>query len=215
MTEKEKAIADIYKTLKDKYPNNLLYVIPDQFTKKLKSFMLIREDLSFISQITEQLISLKESPSYNEITELALWQSIIITYGKCFTENKAGMSKLEKSIVEQHGKKYQDMHEHLMDIRHSYIAHRGDTVHEQAMVFIKVSKTGYMLAGDTENIIISRKLASPGVRDLQSLNDLLNLLKKDVEAKIQKHGDKAHNAFLRQTSPEEISSFLVSDMNLD
>lgn len=160
MTEKEKAISDIYLTLKDKYPNNLLYVIPDQFTKKLKSFMLIREDLFFISQITEQLISLKESPNSNNITEFALWQSIIVTYGKCFTENKAGMSKLEKSIFEKHDKKYQDIHDHLMEVRHSYIAHRGDTVNEQAMVFIKVSKTGHMLDGDTENIIIVRKLNS-------------------------------------------------------
>ncbi|WP_316812900.1 hypothetical protein [Pedobacter heparinus] len=215
MTERERAIADIYKTVKDKYPNNLLYVMPDRFTKKLKSFMLIREDLFFISQIAEELISLRESPGSNYMTEFALWQSIIITYGKCFTENMAGMSKLEKSVFEPHDKKYQEIHDHLMDLRHSYIAHRGDTANEQAMVFIKVSKTGYMLDGDTENIIIARKLASPRVRDLKSLIALLNLLIKEVEVKIQKNGDKAHNAFLKNISPEQAKAYLVNDMKLD
>ena len=215
MTEKEKAIADIYKTLKDKYSDNLLYVMPIQFTKKLKSFMLIREDLFFISQIAEQLISLKKSPNSNSMTEFAFWQSIIITYGKCFTENKAGMSKLEKSILDNHDKKYQDIHSHLMDLRHSYIAHRDDTVNEQAMVFIKVSKTGYMLDVDTEDIIIARKLASPRVRDLKSLLELLNLLIKKVEVTIQKNGDKAHNAFLKEYSPEQAKVYLVNNMKLD
>ncbi|WP_316789638.1 hypothetical protein [Pedobacter frigoris] len=215
MTEKEKAAADMYKTVRDKYPNNLLYVIPDQFTKKLKSFMLIREDLSFVSQVTEQLIFLKESSNFNHTTELALWQSIIITYGKCFTENKAGMSRLEKSIYEKYDKKYERMHDHLMDLRHSYIAHRDDSANEQAMVFIKVSETGYMLDGDTENILIARKLASPRMRDLKSLMELFSLLIKEVEVKIQKNGDKTHNAFLQNISPEQAKVFLVNNMKLD
>ncbi|TKC06672.1 hypothetical protein FA048_15825 [Pedobacter polaris] len=215
MTEKEKATADIYKMLKDKYPNSILYVMPEQLTKKLKSFMLIREDLSFVTQVTEQLISLKESHNPNDIIEFALWQSIIITYGKCFTDNKAGMSKLEKSLFEKYDKKYQEVHDHLMHLRHSYIAHRDDTVNEQAMVFIKVSKTGHMLDGDTENIIIARKLASPRVRDLKSLIELLQLLIEEADVKIQKNGDKAHNAFLKNYTREQAKSFLVNNMKFD
>ncbi|RZK59010.1 MAG: hypothetical protein EOO91_06405 [Pedobacter sp.] len=212
MTEKEKATADIYNMLKDKYPNNILYVMPEQLTKKLKSFMLIREDLSFVTQVTEQLISLKESLNPNDIIEFALWQSIIITYGKCFTDNKAGMSKLEKSLFEKYDKKYQEIHDHLMLLRHSYIAHRDDTVYEQAMVFIKVSKTGHMLDSDTEDIIIARKVASPRMRDLKSLIELLNLLIKEADVKIQKTGDKAHYAFLKNHTPKQANSFLVNNM---
>lgn len=215
MTEKERTIANIYKSLKDKYPNNLLYVIPDQFTKRLKSFMLIREDLFFISQIAKELISLKESPQSNDIIEFALWQSIIITYGKCFTESKAGLSKLEKSIFENFDNKYQTLHEHLMEFRNKYIAHRDDTANEQAMVFIKVSKTGNMLDGDTENIIISRKLAIPVIRDLESFLELCGLLIEEMLIKIQKQGDKTHNAFLQKYTPEQAKPLLVNNMKFD
>jgi hypothetical protein len=215
MTEKEKAIADIYIAARNSYPENLLYVMPVDLSKKLKSFMLIREDLTFILDITEQLKFLKESADSNTTLELALWQSILITYGKCFTENKAGFSKLEKSQFEQHDIKYQLLHQYLMELRHSYIAHRDDTVHEQAMVFIKVSKTGYMLDGDTEDIIIARKLASPRVSDLKSLIELLNLLITEATIKIQKNGDKAHNAFLKKYTPEQAQNLLVNNMKLE
>lgn len=212
MTEKEKAIADIYNAARTNYPQNILYVMPVELSKKLKSFMLIREDLTFILNIAKELISLRESADSNTAIELALWQSILITYGKCFTENKAGFSKLEKSLLETYDSKYQLMHEHLMEVRHSYIAHRGDTVHEQAMVFIKVSKTGNMLDGDTEDIIIARKQASPRVSDLKSIIELLDLLIKEATIKIQKSGDKAHNAFLQKYTPRQAKSFLVNNI---
>nr|WP_121272491.1 hypothetical protein [Pedobacter schmidteae] len=212
MTEKEKAIADIYNTARNKYPQSLLYVMPDELSKKLKSFMLIREDLTFILDVAEQLISLKESDDPSTTIEFALWQSILITYGKCFTENKAGFSRLEKSLLEKYNVKYQLLHEHLMELRHSYIAHRDDTEHEQAMVFIKVSKTGYMLDADTEDIIIARKLASPRVGDLKSLIELLDLLIKEVTIKIQNSGDRAHNAFLKKYTPEQAKCLLVNNI---
>ena len=79
------------------------------------------------------------------------------------------------------------------------------------MVFIKVSKTGYMLDVDTEDIIISRKLASPRVSDLKSLIELLNLLITKTTIKIQENGDKAHNAFLKKYTPEQAKSLLVAN----
>lgn len=215
MTEKEKAIADIYQAARNAYPKNLLYVMPVELSKKLKSFMLIREDLAFILDVAEQLISLKKSADPNTTIEFALWQSILITYGKCFTENKAGFSKLEKSLLEKHDVKYQLLHEHLMELRHSYIAHRDDTAHEQALVFIKVAKTGYMLDADTEDIIIARKLASPKVSDLKALIELLDLLTKEATIKIQNSGDKAHNAFLKKYTPEQAKFLLVNNIKFE
>lgn len=208
---KEKAIADIFKAARDNYPDNILFVMPEDLSKKLKSFMLIREDLLFISEVAQQLIFLKESsPTFNEVIELALWQSIIVTYGKCFTASKAGMSKLEKSVFVNVDEKYSAIHEHLMELRHKYIAHRDDTANEQALVFIKISHTGFMLDGDTEDIIIARKLASPRVGDLRSLLTLLELLIEDTSDKIQTAGDKAHNRFIQKYTVEQAKAFLVS-----
>lgn len=215
MTEKEKAIADIYNAARNSYPQNLLYVMPDELSKKLKSFMLIKEDLVFVSQVAEQLIVSRESQNSNVIMESALWQSIVITYGKCFMENKAGMSKLERSMLEKHDMKYQDIHDRLIEVRHKYIAHRDDSINEQTMVFIKVSKTGHMLDGDTEDIIISRKLSSWRISDIKLVLELLDLLIKEASEKIQKHSDKAHNAFLQKYTPQQARHLLVNHMKFD
>ena len=211
MTGKEKALAAIYQAARDTYPENILYVMPLDLSRKLKSFMLIREDLYFILDVAENLLSLKESAEPDAAIQLALWQSMLITYGKCFTENKAGFSKLEKSLFEKYQTKYQLLHENMMGLRHSYIAHRDDTEHEQAMVFIKVSNSGFMLAKDTEDIIIARKVASPKISDLKQIKELLTLLIEEASVKIQKHGDKAHNAFLNRYTPEQAKCFLVND----
>lgn len=72
-----------------------------------------------------------------------------------------------------------------------------------------------MLDGDTEDIIIARKLASPRVSDLKSLIGLLNLLITEATIKIQKNGDKAHNAFLKKYTPEQAKSLLVSNMKFE
>lgn len=84
-----------------------------------------------------------------------------------------------------------------------------DTAHEQAIVFIKVSKTGYMLNEDTEDIIITRKLISPRLTDLKTLVGLLDLLITEARIKIQKTGDKAHNTFLKKYTPEQAKSLLI------
>jgi hypothetical protein len=116
-----------------------------------------------------KLITFRGKANPDKVLCFALWQSVIITYGKCFTENKAGLSKLEKSILDGKQQQLKDLHEVLMDLRHSYIAHRDDTDKEQAVVFMKIpmdKKTG----GQTEYQIRTRKLAAPGVATLKPHN---------------------------------------------
>lgn len=205
---------EILKSVKDEHQDDFVYVVPNLFTKKMKSFMLIREDINFISEITGKLISYKQSANPDEKVCFALWQSVIVTYGKCFTENKAGMSKLEKSMLDTHDEKFQVSHDRLIDLRHSYIAHRDDTEKEQAVVFMKIS-TDKEISDQTEYLIRARKLMSPGINELKSFLQLFELLKQEVERKIQKHGDKTHSAFLELLTPKQVNMLLINNMKFD
>jgi hypothetical protein len=49
MTKKDKAIIDILKKFRDENPDSWNYVVPNLFTKKMKSYMLIREDQKALS----------------------------------------------------------------------------------------------------------------------------------------------------------------------
>lgn len=111
MTDKEKAIIEILKSIKDDNPDSFVYVVPNLFTKKMKSFMLIREDLKFISEIIVKLIAHKNNLSPDKYLCFGLWQSVIVNYGKCFTENKSGLSKLEKAMLDGQIERYQHLHD--------------------------------------------------------------------------------------------------------
>jgi hypothetical protein len=211
MTKKDDAIIDILKTIRDENPDSFVYVVPNLFTKKMKSFMLIREDLKFMADVTGKLIAFQSHNPPDKMLCFALWQSVIISYGKCFTENKAGMSKLEKSLLDGKDQKFQDLHDTLMDLRHSYIAHRDDTEKEQAIVFMKIPKDKD-LGDQTEYQIRSRKLLSPGVNVLKTYLELFTELTGIVEQKIQKHSEKSHKAFFENLSPKQISLLLINNM---
>jgi hypothetical protein len=210
MDKKDKAIIDILKTIRDENPDSFVYVVPNLFTRKMRSYMLIREDLRFITEIVTKLIPLKSEAEPDRAMCFALWQSVIITYGKCFTENKAGLSKLERSALNGN-EGLQDLHDRIMQLRHAYVAHRGDTEHEQAVVFMKMDKTKDT-GQQTEYQIKSRKLLSPGAGALGGYLELFNLLLEEVAKKIQKHSEKAHQAFFEKLSPKQISLLLINNM---
>ena len=211
MTKKDEAIIDILKMFKDENPDSFNYVVPNLFTKKMKSYMLIREDLRSMIEILTKLIAFRGQLEPDKALCFALWQSIIVTYGKCFTENKAGLSKLEKSVLDDKDQNLRDLHEVLMDLRHSYIAHRDDTDKEQAVVFMKIpiqKENG----NRTEYQIRTRKLAAPAAATLKTYLELFNVLTTIVEQKIQKQAEKAHRGFWDTLSPKQISLLLINNM---
>ena len=208
---KEKGMIDLIKRAQQADQDNFIYVVPNILVKKVKSYMLIREDLVFLIGVVEVLLQNKVEKKDNQIIDLALWHSVIITYGKCFTENQAGMSKLEKSIFDNQHKEYLEVHENLMDLRHSYVAHRDDTYREQALVFMKIPKNKE-ITDTVEYQISSRKLISPNYEDLLVYHKLFLLLMKEVEAKIQKQTQKSHSAFLDAIPPEHVNILLINNI---
>src|SRR5690606_7825218 len=88
----EKLLAEIRLT----ETSTLNFVVPNFLSKTLRSYMLIREDLIYARDLINRLIDMKKAITNDSMIETSLWQSAVTTYAKNFTQNKAGMIKLEE-----------------------------------------------------------------------------------------------------------------------
>lgn len=212
MDEKEKVILKLLEKIQRENPKTLNYVVPGYLSKKLKSYMLIREDLLFISYLTDKLIKARTQKSSDERINSALWYSIIVIYGKCFTENKAGLSKLEKSILDNEEIDSTELSEKLIELRHSFIAHRDDTDKEQAIVVMKIPIEGDV-GDETEYLIKSTKVLSPEINELELYQKLFKLLINKVSEKIQKQAQKVHSNLIATFTPTQMNKFLINNID--
>jgi hypothetical protein len=111
--------------------------------KIFSNFALIKKDLKFCKNALRIAIRLSSTenelkevgglrPEYDDQSDIlkGMFISFVITYGKCFTKADGRRVKLEtKNIFEGSGLK--EMHLELMNLRHEYIAHGGNTKFEQ------------------------------------------------------------------------------------
>lgn len=175
--------------------------VPGFLAKKSVSYMLIREDLLFIREACTRLIDCKMAEHQDKLLITALWQSIIVTYGKCFTENDGGFSRLTKDIIKSN--QFCDTHDRLMDLRHSFVAHRDDSEKEMGFIYMRLPANGE-LTNQTEFRIQSSKQWSPGIEEAQQYLELFDSLIEAVMEKINKQTQKAHDALLSLFTPEQL-----------
>jgi hypothetical protein len=202
-TEKQEAILQrLIKAVQQKDPETIKIALPGFLAKKSISYMLIREDLLFIKAVCSRLITYKKENEQDKVLITALWQSFIVTYGKCFTENDGGFSKLTKEIISSD--EFLETHEQLMNLRHSFIAHRDDSEKEMGFIYMRLPATGE-LTGQTEYQIQSSKQWSPSIEEAERYLSLCNHLIGAVSEKIQRQTQKAHEALLSNFSPQELA----------
>lgn len=204
MSKKEKQQAIILKLIEmvqQKDPRTIKIAVPGFLAKKSISYMLIREDLLFIKDACIRLITYKTAEKQDTLLITSLRQSIIVTYGKCFTENEGGFSKLTKDII--NADEFLTTHERLMDLRHSFIAHRDDNEKEMAFIYMRLPTTGE-LTDQTEFRIQSSKQWAPSLEEAEQYLKLFDHLIEAVMGKIQKQTQKAHEALLSDFTPIEL-----------
>jgi hypothetical protein len=212
ISAKEQLLIKMLEVEKEKDKENMTVILPGFLTKKLGSWMLIREDLLFVKSCAVELINAKgkEDAARNATIEASLWYSLIITYGKCFTENQSGRSRLEPNecFLEEH-EALKEVHQTIMELRHGFIAHRGDTENEQAIVYLKVPKEA-PLGDEHEFKISSAKSYSPAIEKVQEYINLFDYLLHLVTDKIQRQADKVNVAgFFNGIDQEYWKNFIL------
>ena len=196
MDKKKLLIIKLLEKIKAENTDSYNYIIPNFISKKLVDYHSIRNDLLHVIRATQILIERK----YNEdpIVNACIWHSIIITYGKCFTD--ASISKRTKleinSVILTNEIELKMIHDKLIHLRHNFIAHRGDNEYEISIAFLKIPKKNNNDFKSSNYKIKSLTRFNPSVVELESYLLLFDRIKKHVEKKLQKQGDKTHNGFV-------------------
>ena len=86
METKDVRLHALLEKIKEENKDSYNYLIPMIFSKKLRDYDSIRNDLVHVIDATRNLLYLRRNNSGNQTLRTCIWHSIIITYGKCFTD---------------------------------------------------------------------------------------------------------------------------------
>lgn len=179
--------------------DSLDIIIPSFLSKRLISYQAIIADMSFLNDCIGQFLALYE----NKIAALSIWQTIIITYCKCFNSNNSGKSSLNTKdcFKEQH--ELEVLHNKLTDLRNEYVAHRGSPVFEFQFALMRKHEE------DKTEIVVHQYIKNlPPIEDIQQLIPLFNHVSELTKEKFEKAAQWAKKSMLDEFTPEQLA-FMV------
>lgn len=185
---------------------NLVIAIPGFASKKFIAYCAMKEDLELLLKYIDIL---KEKP--DQTIQSALTFSTISLYGKCFTDaSKNSYPKLEPSDLFKDDDDYADTHEILMDLRHQFIAHRGETEKEIGIAFMLVPKGK---PEDSSQIRFSQlKQTAFNDDELEKIQKLIIYVIERLVEKIQTSGQKLHDGLMKMFTAEELAMMIMNNM---
>lgn len=192
--------------------DNMVIMIPKIFGKKFIAYCAMREDLL----LALRYIKLLKSEKYNEENTIksALTYSIVTMYGKCFTDaSKDRYPKLESSVIFKN--EYADLmevHLEIMNIRHKFIAHRGETKNELGVSFL-VYPNDY--EEDPQLRFKQLKLNGFGDVQLAKFEEIIDYLVSFVEGLIENNGKRLSSRMLKEFSLKELATLSINHVKFD
>jgi|GEM_PF-4809288 len=121
------------------YDKQRKFVVNEQLSKQARCYWLIYHDIEIIEECLNEIISIDEDSNQDLIVS-ALWQMAIMTYGKIFTNSEDGFIKLEYKIYIK-DESFLNLHGHLIKLRNSFIAHRGENSFEKTLLIASLEQT--------------------------------------------------------------------------
>lgn len=129
--------------------------------KIIAAYGLIKKDLKFVEKTLQHAIEISNKITANQdLTSIhtneaqfvirdefdfesdllkSLYISSIVTYGKCFVQAQGRRVKLEHKDVFSQRDSFEKQHLEIMEQRHQYIAHAGNTNHEHSKAVLIIS----------------------------------------------------------------------------
>lgn len=179
MDKKNQGLFKAIKKAKNKYTeDHFVLAIPGFMARSFTSFCSMREDLLLIKESIKRLES-----EADEIICASLTYSSISLYGKCFTDaSNTKAPKLEPSQLFQEGTEFQATHDFLMNLRHNFIAHRGDTESEIEVAYLLVPK----LEGEPQVRFTRTKQMKFSPDEREKIRELVEYLLDEIVEKIKR-----------------------------
>ena len=200
MEKKTERLIHLMKNAQNEYAEKyLIFPIPHILSKKFVAYCAMKEDLELL---LEYIALLRKEESH--ILKSSLTYSLISLYGKCFTDgSQHSNSKLEPShLFKEDDTENQEVHTYLMNLRHQFIAHRGETDSEIGIAFMIIPKEGSIDDNQIRFTQLKQNSFSPERLDLieKTINHIIESLKESIE----KNGQKLYENFLKIFTPEQI-----------
>jgi len=205
MSDYKKAIAsELIRLARDKYgDNNMLFVVPKYAAKSFHSYCSMKEDL----QLMKKYLDLLESNGLTDEIKSSLMYSTIALYGKCFTDaSKAKAPKLEAKKLSLSTQETLT-HEYLMELRHRFIAHRGETDSEIESAFFLINNVGT----NTELRFMRIKQVSFTEKQISDIKDHFEKLDGELDLLIEKTAKKVQTHLL-SFDPELMKNLNINNI---
>ncbi|MDR6921932.1 hypothetical protein [Chryseobacterium sp. 2987] len=206
MDKKNQRLIELIKTTRKEYAYKYyISVIPSFLSKKFIAYCSMKEDLEMS---LEYIRILKTNP--DPIIKSSLTYSLISLYGKCYTDaSKNKFPKLEAKNFIEKDSELMATHDFLMNLRHQFIAHRGDTESEVGIAYMLIPKN--KSPEQSQMRFRQLKQHSFSNEDLIRFENLINYSIEYLKTAIQKHGQKIYNAMFKLFTPEEIVIMSVNN----
>ena len=206
MDKKTDRLIHLIKQAQEQYSNEYLVIaIPGFISKKFIAYCAMKEDFELI---LEYIGILRQKPI--GAIKSSLTYSLISLYGKCFTDaSKNNFPKLESSDLFQEGDGNIETHNSMMELRHQFIAHRGDTESEVGISYMLVPKNdkienSQIRFGQLKQVAFSEE-------EINKIESLIKFLIAKVLDKIQKSGQKVYDGMLKIFTPEQLTLMLMNN----
>jgi hypothetical protein len=204
MEIKTDKIIQLIKRAQELYSEEYLVVgIPTFLSKKFIAYCSMKVELELAM---EYLKILKTKP--DKTVQSALTYSLISLYGKCFTDaSKHSNPKLEPNDLFRNKEEHLATHAFLMDIRHQFIAHRGESESETGISYMLVKKDNV----EERHVRISLlKQTSFSNEELDRFEVLISFILECLKDKIQVSGQKVYEGFLKLFTAEQLAKMIVN-----
>jgi hypothetical protein len=178
-------------------------MIPGYCSHKIIGYQGIIHDLLICKDYIEKLINEK----YDRIISSSLLYAFIALYGRCFTDASSVSSpKLESGDFSKDHEHLKVIHHEIMNMRHNFVSHRGETEHETSVAYIKLNITDLSTQVKVKQI----KRYFPSSKKLTSYLELINHLITQTELKFKKAGEKVWKHIRTEYPPENFAQLKIA-----
>lgn len=179
------------------------FLIPDEMSKKIRTYTLMKSDLHYVRNAAQELID----NEYADLITISIWNSLLITYGKCFTDaSKSKSSKLEpEKCFDSEQEKLKKTHDYLMNLRHNFVAHRGLTTYEESLSYLTIGVTKLEMG-------IGVKTVKKAMADQETLKEIILVvehLNAFIESKYKVASTRLLEGIQKMYSAEQMQQFRI------
>jgi hypothetical protein len=201
-------LVSLIKAAKNQYSDDyFVLAVPQFLAKKFLTYCSMQDDLKLVQEFIARL-----KTEGDKIVRSAFLYSIVSLYGKCFTDaTNDKLPKLEPAVLFNGSVEHLETHEYLMNLRHHFISHRGETSNETVMAYILIPKDE-RTAEQSQIRFWQLKQLFFEAGMLEHIETSVAFILAFLKEQIEKSGQKAYNGYMNSFTPEQMTFMMLNNV---